>query len=46
MAAVQLGKKIGARVIATGTSVEKLKKTLDWGASHYVLTNKKRWCEL
>ena len=41
MAAVQLGKKIGARVIATGTSEEKLKKTLDWGASHYVLTNKK-----
>ena len=41
MAAVQLGKKIGARVIATGTSAEKLKKTLDWGASHYVLTNKK-----
>ena len=41
MAAVQLGKKIGAKVIATGTSEEKLKKTLDWGASHYVLTNKK-----
>ena len=41
MAAVQLGKKIGARVIATGTSEEKLKKTLDWGASHYVLTHKK-----
>ena len=41
MAAVQLGKKMGAKVIATGTSEEKLKKTLDWGASHYVLTNKK-----
>ena len=41
MAAVQLGKKMGAKVIATGTSEEKLKKTIDWGASHYVLTNKK-----
>ena len=41
MAAVQLGKKMGAKVIATGTSEEKLKKTLDWGASHYVLTHKK-----
>ena len=41
MAAVQLGGKMGAKVIATGTSVEKLKKTIDWGASHYVLTHKK-----
>ena len=41
MAAVQLGRKMGAKVIATGTSVEKLKKTIDWGASHYVLTHKK-----
>ena len=40
MAAVQLGKKIGAKVIATGTSEEKLKKTLEWGASNYVLTHK------
>ena len=40
MAAVQLGKKMGARVIATGTSEEKLKETLNWGASHYVLTHK------
>jgi NADPH2:quinone reductase len=41
MAAVQLGKKMGAKVIATGTSEKKLKKTIDWGASHYVLTHKK-----
>ena len=41
MAAVQLGGKMGAKVIATGTSVEKLKKTIDWGASHCVLTHKK-----
>ena len=41
MAAVQLGKKMGAKVIATGTSEEKLKKTMDWGASHYLLTHKK-----
>ena len=40
MAAVQLGQKIGAKVIATGTSEEKLKETLNWGASHYVLTHK------
>jgi NADPH2:quinone reductase len=40
MAAVQLGKYLGANVIATGTSEEKLKKTLDWGANHYVLTHK------
>jgi NADPH2:quinone reductase len=40
MAAVQLGKYLGANVIATGTSEEKLKHTLDWGANHYVLTHK------
>ena len=40
MAAVQLGQKIGAKVIATGTSENKLKETLNWGASHYVLTHK------
>ena len=40
MAAVQLGQKMGAKVIATGTSENKLKETLNWGASHYVLTHK------
>ena len=40
MAAVQLGQKMGANVIATGTSEDKLKNTLDWGASHYLLTHK------
>ena len=40
MAAVQLGHKMGANVIATGTSEDKLKNTLDWGASHYLLTHK------
>jgi len=40
MAAVQLGHKMGAQVIATGTSEEKLKNTLDWGASHCLLTHK------
>jgi len=40
MAAVQLGNKMGAKVIATGTSETKLKETLNWGASHYVLTHK------
>ena len=40
MAAVQLGKYLGAKVIATGTSEEKLKFTLDWGADHTVLTHK------
>lgn len=40
MAAVQLGKYLGAKVIATGTSEEKLKFTLDWGANHTVLTHK------
>ena len=39
MAAVQLGQKMGANVIATGTSENKLKETLNWGASHYVLTH-------
>ena len=40
MAAVQLGHKMGAKVIATGTSEKKLKETLNWGASQYVLTHK------
>ncbi len=40
MAAVQLGHKMGANVIATGTSEDKLKSTLDWGASHSLLTHK------
>ena len=40
MAAVQLGHKMGANVIATGTSEDKLKNTLKWGASHYLLTHK------
>lgn len=40
MAAVQLGKYLGAKVIATGTSKEKLKHTKDWGAEHTVLTHK------
>ena len=40
MAAVQLGKYLGAKVIATGTSEEKLKETLNWGADHIVLTHK------
>ena len=40
MAAVQLGHKMGANVIATGTSEAKLKSTLNWGASHYLLTHK------
>ena len=40
MAAVQLGKYLKAKVIATGTSEEKLKHTLDWGADHIILTNK------
>jgi NADPH2:quinone reductase len=39
MAAVQLGKYIGANVIATGTSQEKLEHTLKWGADHTVLTH-------
>ena len=38
MAAVQLGKFLGAKVIASGTSIEKLKKTLEWGASNIILT--------
>jgi NADPH2:quinone reductase len=39
MAAVQLGKYLGANVIATGTSQEKLEHTLKWGADHTVLTH-------
>jgi len=40
MAAVQLGKYLGAKVIATGTSQEKLEHTKSWGADHVVLTHK------
>ena len=40
MAAVQLGHKMGANVIATGTSEDKLKTTLSWGASRYLITHK------
>ena len=40
MAAVQLGKHLGATVIATGTSKEKLEHTQKWGADHTVLTHK------
>ena len=40
MAAVQLAKHLDAKVIATGTSLEKLEKTKDWGADHIVLTHK------
>jgi NADPH2:quinone reductase len=39
MAAVQLGKFLGAKVIATGTSQEKLEHTLGWGADHAILTH-------
>jgi len=39
MAAVQLGKFLGANVIATGTSQEKLEHTLEWGADHTILTH-------
>ena len=39
MAAIQMGKYLGANVIATGTSKEKLTYTLDWGADHYLLTH-------
>jgi NADPH2:quinone reductase len=39
MAAVQLGKFLGANVIATGTSQEKLDHTLEWGADHTILTH-------
>lgn len=39
MAAVQLGKYLGANVIATGTSQKKLEHTLKWGADHTVLTH-------
>lgn len=40
MAAVQLGKYLGAKVLATGTSEDKLKLTKDWGADHTILTHK------
>ena len=40
MAAVQLGKYLGATVIATGTSEEKLEFTKKWGADHTLLTHK------
>ena len=40
MAAVQLGKYLGAKVIATGTSEEKLALTKEWGADQTVLTHK------
>ena len=39
MAAVQLGKYLGANVIATGTSQKKLEHTLKWGADHTILTH-------
>ena len=39
MAAVQLGKFLGANVIATVTSQEKLEHTLEWGADHTILTH-------
>jgi len=39
MAAVQLGKYLGAKVIATGTSQEKLEYTKSWGADHVLLTH-------
>ena len=45
MAAVQLGKYLGAKVIATGTSQEKLEYTKSWGADHVVLTHKKNEVE-
>ena len=40
MAAVQLGKYLGANVLATGTSEDKLKVTKEWGADHTILTHK------
>ena len=40
MAAVQLGKYLGAKVIATGTSKEKLEYTKQWGANYTILTHK------
>ncbi|MDG2060575.1 MAG: NADPH:quinone oxidoreductase family protein [SAR86 cluster bacterium] len=39
MAAVQLGAHIGANVIATGTSKDKLETTLEWGANQIVVTS-------
>ena len=38
MAAVELGKLYGAKVIATGTSYEKLKVVKSWGADHVINT--------
>ena len=40
MAAVELGKLYGAKVIATGTSYEKLKVVKSWGADHVINTMK------
>ena len=40
MAAVQLGKYLGAKVLATGTSEDKLRVTKEWGADHTILTHK------
>ena len=40
MAAVQLGKYLGAKVVTAGTSEEKLKETINWGADHTVITHK------
>ena len=40
MAAVELGKLYGAKVIATGTSDEKLKVVKSWGADHVINTIK------
>tara|TARA_B100000945_G_scaffold136913_1_gene109304 strand:- start:224 stop:1225 length:1002 start_codon:yes stop_codon:yes gene_type:complete len=40
MAAVQLAKYLDAKVIATGTSLDKLEETRSWGADHIVLTHK------
>tara|TARA_B100000674_G_scaffold453448_1_gene425713 strand:+ start:15 stop:1010 length:996 start_codon:yes stop_codon:yes gene_type:complete len=45
MAAVQLGKYLGAKVIATGTSLKKLEYTKSWGASHTLLTHKNKKVE-
>ena len=42
MAAVQLGKLLGAKIIATGSSKEKLNKCLEWGASHIIEINKEK----
>ena len=42
MAAVELGKLYGAKVIATGTSDEKLKVVKSWGADHVINTFKNK----